>query len=117
MCYADDTLLVARADTFGEARLRAEVGATFLIRAIERLGLRVSVAKTEAVAFSVEGTPAGAVTGIGGGGGSDWFRREIPGSNPGFAVELSGSLPPPSSQGLGHGHGSGATYRQYRRSC
>ncbi|XP_018347845.1 PREDICTED: uncharacterized protein LOC108751870 [Trachymyrmex septentrionalis] len=66
MCYADDTLLVARADTFGEARLRAEVGVTFLIRAIERLGLRVSVAKPEAVAFSVEGTPAGAVTGIGG---------------------------------------------------
>ena len=66
MCYADDTLLVARAGTFEEARLRAEVGATFLIRSIERLGLRVSVAKTETVAFSVDGTSAGAVIEIGG---------------------------------------------------
>ncbi|XP_018337475.1 PREDICTED: uncharacterized protein LOC108745679 [Trachymyrmex septentrionalis] len=60
------TLLVARAGSFEEARLRAEVGATFLIRSIERLGLRISVAKTEAVAFLVDGTPAGAVIGIGG---------------------------------------------------
>ncbi|KAG5324468.1 PO11 protein, partial [Pseudoatta argentina] len=42
ICYADDTLLVACAYSFEEARVKVEVGATFVIHSIERLGLRVS---------------------------------------------------------------------------
>ncbi|KAG5327721.1 PO11 protein, partial [Pseudoatta argentina] len=66
ICYADDTLMVACADSFKEARVRAEVGATFVIRSIERLGLRVSVAKTEAAVFSAKGVPAGSTIRVGG---------------------------------------------------
>lgn len=69
-CYAD--LLVACADSFEEARVKAEVGATFVIRSIERLGLRVSIAKTEAAAFSAKGVPA-LLFGLG-----RWFRLGLP---------------------------------------
>ena len=67
LCYADDTLLVARASDFEESRFRAEVGATYLVRYIESLGLRVSIAKTEAVAFTGGRIPENAY--IGGGAG------------------------------------------------
>ncbi|XP_018368779.1 PREDICTED: uncharacterized protein LOC108764875 [Trachymyrmex cornetzi] len=78
LCYADDTLLVACAASFDEARIRAEMGATFVIRMIERLGLKVSISKTEAVAFMAEDIPRGAAIRI----------------DPGLAVGLSGPLPP-----------------------
>ena len=54
ICYADDTLLVVRGPSFREAVVRAELGATVVVRAIERLGLKVSIKKTEAVAFAWE---------------------------------------------------------------
>ncbi|XP_018377265.1 PREDICTED: uncharacterized protein LOC108770269 [Trachymyrmex cornetzi] len=66
LCYADDTLVTASADNFEEARIRVEIGTTAVVRAIERLGLKVSIAKTEAIAFMAEGIPRGAVVRIGG---------------------------------------------------
>ena len=49
ICYADDTPLVLKGPSFREAMVRAELGAT---RSIERLGRKVSLGKTEAVAFT-----------------------------------------------------------------
>ena len=40
--------------SFREALIRAKLGAAIIIRAIERLGLRVSIAKTKAMAFMWE---------------------------------------------------------------
>ena len=54
ICYADDTFLVVRGSSFREAVVRAELGAIVVVRAIERLGLKVSIKKTEAVAFACE---------------------------------------------------------------
>ncbi|XP_018377655.1 PREDICTED: uncharacterized protein LOC108770518 [Trachymyrmex cornetzi] len=66
LCYADDTLVTASADNFEEARVRAEIGTPAVVRAIERLGLKVSIVKTEAIAFMTEDIPRGAVIRIGG---------------------------------------------------
>lgn len=50
-CYADDTLVTVRGKTFQEAaRLTTEVVA-HVVRRIEMLGLRVAVAKSEALCF------------------------------------------------------------------
>ncbi|XP_072750509.1 uncharacterized protein [Anoplolepis gracilipes] len=49
--YADDTLLVAKGDNWGEALNRANKGVAGLVRAISRTGLRVAPSKTEAVYF------------------------------------------------------------------
>ena len=40
ICYADDTLLMVRGPSFREAMVRAELGATVVVRSIE-LGLKV----------------------------------------------------------------------------
>lgn len=51
ICYADDTLLVARGKDWSRAAILAKVGMTLLVDRIERLGLRVALRKTEAVWF------------------------------------------------------------------
>ncbi|CAG9557742.1 unnamed protein product [Danaus chrysippus] len=51
VCYADDTLVVARGDDLSEAKARAEAGAALIVRRIEMLGLRVGLGKTEALLF------------------------------------------------------------------
>lgn len=53
VCYADDTLLIM-GPSFREAMIRAELEATVIVRAIERLSLKVSINKTEAMAFMWE---------------------------------------------------------------
>lgn len=55
--YVDDTLLMVTGATFEEAKTRAELGAMYIISLIERLGLRVSVPKTEVVVFGAGGAP------------------------------------------------------------
>ena len=51
ICYADDTLLVARGGNFGEAACLASAGGSLVAGRIRRLGLRVALNKTEAVFF------------------------------------------------------------------
>ena len=114
LCYADDTLIVASAESFEEARVRAELEATFLIRSIQRLGLKVSILKTEAVAFTADRIPEGAVIRI---------RGEV--VSIGSTVKYLGlildsrdfprSLSPAHAQSLGHSNVSGSHYRQYWR--
>ncbi|KMQ90527.1 reverse transcriptase [Lasius niger] len=50
ICYADDTLVIATADCLQTAT-RAGIQASLVMRQIQRLGLKVSEAKTEAVIF------------------------------------------------------------------
>lgn len=51
VCYADDTLVTARADDFPDATRLATVGVTYMVERIGRLGLRVALEKTEAIFF------------------------------------------------------------------
>jgi hypothetical protein len=51
VCYAYDTLILARGDDFQEATDLAEAGASSVVSCIERLGLRVAPEKTEALFF------------------------------------------------------------------
>lgn len=51
VCYADDTLVTARAQEFPDAARLASVGTTHVVRRIGMLGLRVAVEKTEAICF------------------------------------------------------------------
>lgn len=51
ICYADDTLVTARAATFEEAVCLATESVALVVRRIERLGLRVALNKSEAVCF------------------------------------------------------------------
>ncbi|CAH2085121.1 unnamed protein product [Euphydryas editha] len=51
ICYADDTLVTARARSFEEAARLAEAGASMAVDRIAMLGLRVSISKTEALLF------------------------------------------------------------------
>lgn len=51
ICYADDTLLVARGQDWASARRLATCGATLLVKCIEELGLRVALEKTETIWF------------------------------------------------------------------
>lgn len=62
ICYADDTLVTARARSFEEAARLAEVGTSITVDRITMLGLRVSVSKTEALLFHGprRGPPRGA---------------------------------------------------------
>lgn len=53
LCYADDTLLIARGRSRQEATSMAEMGANILIRRIEEIGLKVAMEKTEAVIFAL----------------------------------------------------------------
>ena len=94
--------------------MRAELEATFLIRSIQRLGLKVSILKTEAVAFTADRIPEGAVIRI---------RGEV--VPIGSTVKYLGlildsrdfprSLSPAHAQSLGHSNVSGSHYRQYWR--
>ncbi|RXF73408.1 reverse transcriptase family protein, partial [Desulfovibrio sp. DS-1] len=51
ICFADDTLLTARAASFAESVDLANAGLAIVVRRIGRLGLKVSPAKTEAIMF------------------------------------------------------------------
>lgn len=51
VCYADDTLVTARADSFEAAACLGTVGVTQVVRRIESLGLKVALNKTEALYF------------------------------------------------------------------
>ena len=54
LCYADDTLLIVRGPSLHETVFRAELGAAVVVEAIKRLGLEMSIGKTEAIAFMWE---------------------------------------------------------------
>ncbi|KMQ83439.1 reverse transcriptase [Lasius niger] len=51
VCYADDTLIIATADDVNTAAIRVGIQVARILSQIRRLGLRVSVQKTEAVVF------------------------------------------------------------------
>lgn len=51
VCYADDTCLIAGRATVGEAIALAEFGASCLITAIKKLGMKIAAHKTEAIIF------------------------------------------------------------------
>ncbi|KMQ88867.1 reverse transcriptase [Lasius niger] len=51
ICYADDTLVLATADTVERATARANLQVNLVVNRIKRLGLKVSASKTEAVLF------------------------------------------------------------------
>ncbi|EFN85236.1 hypothetical protein EAI_02326, partial [Harpegnathos saltator] len=51
VCYADDTLVVAEGENWGDARLRAEAAVVSVVGTIGDLGLKVAPLKTEAVYF------------------------------------------------------------------
>ncbi|XP_063620671.1 uncharacterized protein LOC134793075 [Cydia splendana] len=61
-CYADDTLISAKASTFREASLRATAGVAQVVTRIRRLGLEVALHKSEAICFHGprKAPPAGA---------------------------------------------------------
>jgi len=51
---ADDTLLVVKGSSLREFLIKTELGATIVIRIIERLSFKVSIAKMEAIVFAWE---------------------------------------------------------------
>ncbi|XP_011884010.1 PREDICTED: uncharacterized protein LOC105571145, partial [Vollenhovia emeryi] len=51
VCYADDTLVLAGGEDWGEAIARGNLAVACAVRAIRALGLRVAAKKTEAVFF------------------------------------------------------------------
>lgn len=51
VCYADDTLVMARGDTFDECLSRITAGTATVISHIRRLGLEVALNKCEAICF------------------------------------------------------------------
>ncbi|KMQ92618.1 reverse transcriptase [Lasius niger] len=51
VCYADDTLIIATAEDIGTAAVRVGIQVARVLSQVRRLGLRVSVQKTEAVVF------------------------------------------------------------------
>ncbi|XP_025159768.1 uncharacterized protein LOC112589683 [Harpegnathos saltator] len=53
VCCADDTLVVVEAESWGEARFRAEVAVASVVGTIGDLGLKVAPLKTEAVFFTM----------------------------------------------------------------
>ncbi|KMQ86470.1 reverse transcriptase [Lasius niger] len=53
VCYADDTLVMARGETWEEATRLAKVGVTLVVGRIRALGLTVALHKTEAVYFKL----------------------------------------------------------------
>jgi len=55
VCYADDTLIIARGDEWWQAVRLADVGANLVVRRIEMLGLKVAADKTEAIRFCPKG--------------------------------------------------------------
>ncbi|XP_025163393.1 uncharacterized protein LOC112590593 [Harpegnathos saltator] len=51
VCYADDTLVLAEGENWGEARLRAETALSSVVGTIRDLGLKVATQKTQAMLF------------------------------------------------------------------
>lgn len=49
ICYADDTLIMAGGESWGEATARANLAVARVVRTIKRIGLKVAPQKTEAV--------------------------------------------------------------------
>lgn len=56
VCYADDTLILASADTASRALSRAGLQTSLVLNRIRRMGLRVATQKTEVVLFGNKGT-------------------------------------------------------------
>jgi len=52
VCYADDTLIMARGDNWKEVTRLARVGVTLVVGRIHALGLTVALHKTEAMFFT-----------------------------------------------------------------
>ena len=52
ICYADDTLMIARGKSYWEAAALATVSGGLIARRIGRLGLKVALEKTEAIYFA-----------------------------------------------------------------
>ena len=50
-CYADDTLVTARGETYEEATRLATESVALVVERMERLGLRVALSKSEALCF------------------------------------------------------------------
>lgn len=61
VCYADDTLIMASADTTGTAIARVNLQIAMVLNRIRRLGLTVSASKTEAIIFYGKNKPRGPV--------------------------------------------------------
>lgn len=59
VCYADDTLIMASADTIGTAIARANMQIALVLNRIKRLDLHVSPDKTEAIVFFGKNKPIG----------------------------------------------------------
>lgn len=57
ICYADETLVIASAENIGSASVRAGIQVARILMQIERLSLRVSEEKTEAVIFHGRSRP------------------------------------------------------------
>lgn len=55
VCYADDTLIVARGRDWDQAAVAANVEVNLVVRRIGMLGLRVAAEKTEAMWFCQKG--------------------------------------------------------------
>lgn len=51
ICYADDTLVMARGMGWGDALALGNVAVACAVRSIKKIGLRVASQKTEAVFF------------------------------------------------------------------
>lgn len=64
ICYADDTLLLARGENWDEARAMANLTVACVVGTIGRLGLQVAPQKTEAVFFHGEEKGAPPITHI-----------------------------------------------------
>lgn len=58
ICYADDTLVLASADTVQRAVARANLQVGLVLNRIKRLGLRISADKTEVVLFHGKNKPS-----------------------------------------------------------
>lgn len=51
VCYADDTLVVAAGDSWGDTAAKAEIAVAVVVQGITGMGLRVAANETEALYF------------------------------------------------------------------
>lgn len=68
VCYADDTLVLARGNTYRETAILATAGTAQVVSRIRRLGLQVALNKSEAICFHGprKAPPAGSELVVGG---------------------------------------------------
>ncbi|CAH2098000.1 unnamed protein product [Euphydryas editha] len=94
LCYADDTLVVAKGRDLREVMRSVTAGTTLVVGRIRALGLEVALAKTEALLFhGPRGGPPSRYAGDSGwGSGPGRDPDEVPGSHPGREVGFRGSF-------------------------